>query len=832
MAIQNVTDGYIIPQAAGDTYNGDSSDQTYSINPALIGTGEKITIVDQGGTNSIELVGGLEIASTKVVSSQVQITLTNGAVIDIRGADTFTFKTGQNLASGDTTGTDRDFSNFAQDVLGVTVPAAGADAVDGGAVTVEGGDTDTDTGNDSSSSLTTGIDDIKAGSGDTTITALQTGVGETETFQAFDSIDGGDGTDTLNITNTEAAALNAAIVENVEVINYRSTAAGANIDMSNFTGETELTMDRTASSADVTDLELATELTLSGLREAANSTFTYLATDVTGTADAGAVTLDGVNDGAEVDFAGGIETFTVTTSGTDSRLDNFVLPNSVTGLTVNAAVGFRVDDIFTADEVETLTITGAGDVRIDPAQDDSTTTVDASASTGNVTLTMGVADQTITTNTGDDVIDMQGNLDRNDTIDLGDGSDTLRIDALGLTAGTFDLSISNVETFRFDDMEDTNGAINMDNLSVTSITMDGEAGGGADTNDGVLTLTDLATAVTTFDFVADGDASEDIAFNGLIADYDVAGTTNVSSITVNVNNGGVTADDMFLDRIEGDNIEELQIVAADIGQDATDELTIADIDGMNDLTSISVVADGEVVISNIDAATDDSLEVLDLSGITAGGATISTILGHANGLTITGSGFDDTIVNGNDDGGEVSVDLGAGNDAYTSADATDTITTGTGSDTITFQGDAADDDNVITDFTAGNGGDIIDFAANNSDTAGGTTLTNLAEFATSGDYDAGAAAVGMVVLGENIGGNTENDVATLFGADDAFFAGATTDAFYLAVDDGTDTNIFFVESGGANQLFTAAEDTATLITTLTGVSDATSLNANNFADFL
>jgi hypothetical protein len=606
--------------------------------------------------------------------------------------------------------------------------------------------------------------------------------------------------------------------------------------MDNFEGETSLTMDRTGGTADVTNLELATSLTLQDLRAAANSTFTYLATDVTGAADAGAVTMDGVQDGAEVEFAGAVETFTVTTSGDASRLDDLVLPGTVTGLTVAAGADLRVDDTFTATALETLTVTGSGAVRINPALADTVETVDASAATSAITLTMGAADQTITTGTADDVIDMQGNLDDDDTIDLGDGSDTLRIDVNGLAAGAFDLSISNVETFRFDATEDTDGAINMDNLSVTAITIDGENGGGADTNDGVITLTDLTTAVTAFDFVGegtDGAVSDDVAFNGIIADYDVSGTDNVASITVNINNGGVTADDMFLDRIEGNNIEALNIVAADIGQAAADELTIADIDGMNDLTNITVVADGEVIISDIDNSTDDALEILDLSGITAGGATVSAITGYADaGLTITGTGFNDTIVNANNDGGEVSVDLGAGNDAYTSVDATETITTGTGSDTITFQGDANDDANVITDFTAGSGGDIIDLATNNSDTAGGTTLTNYAEFATSATYDAGAAAVGLAVLGEDIGGVTEADVETLLGTDDAFFAGAATDAFYLAVDDGTDSYIFFVESGAANQLFTAAEDTATLVVTLQGVSDATTLTANNFADFL
>ncbi len=89
-----------------------------------------------------------------------------------------------------------------------------------------------------------------------------------------------------------------------ENIVYRSTDAGADLDMDNFEGETSLTMDRTGGTADVDNLELATSLTLKDLRATADSTFNYLDADVTGSADAGAVTVDGVQDGADVPILG------------------------------------------------------------------------------------------------------------------------------------------------------------------------------------------------------------------------------------------------------------------------------------------------------------------------------------------------------------------------------------------------------------------------------------------------------------------------------------------------------------------------------------------------
>ena len=136
MAIQNVSDAYITPQTDGDTYNGDASDQTYSINPNLLTAGENVVIIDQGGNNKIELLGGLEITSSIVTADETLITLSNGATINIRGANTFTFEVGQNLGAGDTTGTTKTFAEFSLDVLGVTPPAEGEDPVNGGASTI------------------------------------------------------------------------------------------------------------------------------------------------------------------------------------------------------------------------------------------------------------------------------------------------------------------------------------------------------------------------------------------------------------------------------------------------------------------------------------------------------------------------------------------------------------------------------------------------------------------------------------------------------------------------------------------------------------------------
>jgi hypothetical protein len=131
-----ITDPYAIVQTAGETYIGNDTDQVYSVNPNLIQAGDMVTIIDQGGSNAIELPAGLEITESIVTNDELVLTLSNGAIINLRGADAFTFNVGQNQAGGDNVGTEKGFYDFAQDILGVTLPAEGEGFVEGGPATV------------------------------------------------------------------------------------------------------------------------------------------------------------------------------------------------------------------------------------------------------------------------------------------------------------------------------------------------------------------------------------------------------------------------------------------------------------------------------------------------------------------------------------------------------------------------------------------------------------------------------------------------------------------------------------------------------------------------
>lgn len=133
---------FIVPTEDGQTYLGGAGNDTYMLSDATIPAGSTIVIQDTEGTNNIQLVGGLSIESSLVTSNALQLTLSNGAVVQILGADSFGYDVGGNALAG-TSGTDQTFTELVETTLGATVPAAGEDPVTGDDVTIIDGGTPT-----------------------------------------------------------------------------------------------------------------------------------------------------------------------------------------------------------------------------------------------------------------------------------------------------------------------------------------------------------------------------------------------------------------------------------------------------------------------------------------------------------------------------------------------------------------------------------------------------------------------------------------------------------------------------------------------------------------
>jgi hypothetical protein len=112
---------YIIPSRGGQTYLGVGGDDVYILSSSTIETGATIVISDTEGNDLIQLVDGLEISSSRVISNAVELTLSNEAKIQILGANRFLYDVGGNATTG-TTGVVEDFDTFVSNTLGQSDP--------------------------------------------------------------------------------------------------------------------------------------------------------------------------------------------------------------------------------------------------------------------------------------------------------------------------------------------------------------------------------------------------------------------------------------------------------------------------------------------------------------------------------------------------------------------------------------------------------------------------------------------------------------------------------------------------------------------------------------
>jgi len=251
---------------------------------------------------------------------------------------------------------------------------------------------------------------------------------------------------------------------------------------------------------------------------------------------------------------------------------------------------------------------------------------------------------------------------------------------------------------------------------------------------------------------------------------------------------------------------------------------------------IAYVYNGELSTNSAAVDTISNVENIDLSGANG----INYVVGSAVANTITGGSGVDTIEGG---AGNDIITGGASADTITGGEGVDSITGGAGADTITLtettaaadtlvrNGDATTDGvDTVTGFAVAN--DIIDFTSNGALVAG-AAVTAYAE----GALGAAAATTGVFVLSDNITVSgavpTEAEIETYLGATVIFQNGATNDSIYIVADDGTDTYVMLVTegAGGTDKQFDANDDVGTVIMKLSGIADATTLSADNFADF-
>lgn len=68
----------------------------YLLGPGVLGAGQRVTISDTQGANTLRLSGGLTIQSSRATGQSLELTLSNGAIVSLLDADTFSFELGGN----------------------------------------------------------------------------------------------------------------------------------------------------------------------------------------------------------------------------------------------------------------------------------------------------------------------------------------------------------------------------------------------------------------------------------------------------------------------------------------------------------------------------------------------------------------------------------------------------------------------------------------------------------------------------------------------------------------------------------------------------------------
>ena len=271
--------------------------------------------------------------------------------------------------------------------------------------------------------LTTNSDNFSGTSGNDTFSAPLADNGATNTLLSSDSIDGGQGVDTLNATlNGVTNTLLLSNVQNVEKLNFtiNAPAAGAGAIVVNTLGSTNYTdislVSVNAQAFSV--LNLARIPTSVSLQQAvaATDTIDFDAVALAGSTDNFRINLPGSNAGAITisdDGSNPLETITISSTGS---------ANTVTTLTTSSLGATQ------------LVVNGDANLTITSVVDTQATlkTYDASALPSSASLTIGatamIANATVTGGAGNDSITVS-TVAGNDSLNGGAGNDTFTFGA-------------------------------------------------------------------------------------------------------------------------------------------------------------------------------------------------------------------------------------------------------------------------------------------------------------------------------------------------------------------------------------------------------------------
>lgn len=419
-------------------------------------------------------------------------------------------------------------------------------------------------------------------------------------------------------------------------------------------------------------------------------------------------------------------------------------------LTANGMTNFKVTTVgaLTGSAMKTLNITGDSDVTISAFTGSTAlTTIDGSASTGDLSLAAAPAakDQSIKTGSGNDTIIMGAFLTSADTIDGGANSasdaigtvgvDTVTATVTGLTSTTGALKIANVERINL-----TNAGTAV--IDATSITAATEIAFAEDASAVSTTVSNLA-AGTAIGLGLNGTADADTALGTITASLkDATGTAD--SLTFNLND--TTDGDVNTATLKVSGVETVNLAYS----------TTATALAGHTITATDLAA-AKIVISGSDANTNNVVTLNSLNAATT---------------TIDASAFKGKVIATTTATGAVTVSA--------TGTIAQNITTGAGADTITLSGNMG---TTIQSIAGGTGNDILNVTIDNAatdftsvsavETINITVGANKQAGFNNGTKDDGFNAATTVNI---LGGDSLSTFTVVTGAVDAAAANKTIDA--------------------------------------------------------
>lgn len=119
----------VLVPSAGNRHLGGAGNDRYLISPQVLAGPVTASIIDTEGSDAVQLADGMTVVSSSFFNDAVQLVLSTGASVQILGASRLSFQVGANAPAADGAAS-LSYAQFGA-LLGVTIPAPGAQAVSG-----------------------------------------------------------------------------------------------------------------------------------------------------------------------------------------------------------------------------------------------------------------------------------------------------------------------------------------------------------------------------------------------------------------------------------------------------------------------------------------------------------------------------------------------------------------------------------------------------------------------------------------------------------------------------------------------------------------------------